>query len=275
MRKSSSNEWEYRRIRGDSGHRRRIFGVMAILSVVAFIPTVLQLYRLMISEHDYYSSLAQKNQTRTTVVSGERGTLYDRNMNIVACSRSVVNIYLDPNELKQSGADLDLVSDFLAQTLELDVQWVRQKAEDTSYRYQRIAQALDDDTAGLVRRFINENKLYRFALEDRVRMLNMATEGLANVHVSYSLGRVVDYMKEHGIDRIVKGYRNDKDLEWERYQADYNFTNGGYETDLIKCTESFEAVSSTVVRDRLDSGEDISRLVPPAVEEYIKSLKRD
>ena len=123
--------------------------------------------------------------------------------------------------------------------------------------------------------FINENKSYRFSLEDRVRMLTLATEELPNVTVSYSLGRVVDYMSEHGIERIVKGYRNDKDLEWERYQADYNFKNGGFETELIKCDESIEAISSTLVRDRLDSGEDISDLVPPTVFEYIKSLSND
>ena len=123
--------------------------------------------------------------------------------------------------------------------------------------------------------FINENKSYRFSLEDRVRMLTLATEELPNVTVSYSLGRVVDYMSENGIERIVKGYRNDKDLEWERYQADYNFKNGGFETELIKCDESIEAISSTLVRDRLDSGEDISDLVPPTVFEYIKSLSND
>ena len=123
--------------------------------------------------------------------------------------------------------------------------------------------------------FINENKLYRFALEDRVKMLALATEELRNVHVSYSLGRVVDYMSEHGIEKIVKGYRNDADLEWERYQADYNMRNGGYETELIKCSQKIESVSSTAVRERLDRGEDISMLVPPVVEKYIKSLKRD
>lgn len=120
--------------------------------------------------------------------------------------------------------------------------------------------------------FVNENKSYRFSLEDRVRMLELATEELDNVLVSYSVGRVVDYMREHAIDRIIKGYRNDADLEWERYQADYNMKHGGYETELIKCDDSFINVSSTVVRDKLDKGEDISDLVPNSVCEYISSL---
>ncbi len=120
--------------------------------------------------------------------------------------------------------------------------------------------------------FINENKTYRFSLDDRVRMLTLATEDLDNVLVSYSLGRVVDYMREHDIEKIVKGYRNEKDLEWEHYQAEYNMKNGGYETELIRCDESHECISSTLVRERLDGNECISDLVPPSVEEYIRSI---
>ena len=122
--------------------------------------------------------------------------------------------------------------------------------------------------------FINESKKYTFSLDDRVRMLELACEGLDNVLVSYSLGRVVDYMREHGIDRIVKGYRNDADLEWERYQAEYNMKHGGYETELIRCDEGFEHISSTLVRERLLAGDDVYGLVPRSVEEYIRSLEK-
>ena len=120
--------------------------------------------------------------------------------------------------------------------------------------------------------FINDAKTYRFSLEDRVRMLTLAAEGLDNVLVSYSLGRVVDYMREHGIEKIVKGYRNDEDLEWERYQAEYNMKHGGYETELILCEDGFKDISSTLVREKLNSGDDLSRLVPENVLSYIRSL---
>jgi pantetheine-phosphate adenylyltransferase len=120
--------------------------------------------------------------------------------------------------------------------------------------------------------FINDAKTYRFSLEDRVRMLTLAAEGLDNVLVSYSLGRVVDYMREHGIEKIVKGYRNDEDLEWERYQAEYNMKHGGYKTELILCEDGFKDISSTLVREKLNSGDDLSDLVPENVLSYIRSL---
>ena len=99
---------EHERIRGDSGHHRRILCVMAVLGIGAFLPVALQLYSLMIGQYDYYSQLALRNQTRTTAVTAERGTIYDRNMNILATSKGVENVYLDPHELKQYSASLVL-----------------------------------------------------------------------------------------------------------------------------------------------------------------------
>ena len=121
--------------------------------------------------------------------------------------------------------------------------------------------------------FVNPSKKYRFSVEDRVRMLLLATEELDNVLVSYSDGLVIDYMREHGIDRIIKGYRTEADLPWEREQAEWNMKHGGYETELWKCREGLECVSSTAVRERLDDGEIPEVLLPSAVAEYIKSRK--
>ena len=122
--------------------------------------------------------------------------------------------------------------------------------------------------------FTNPNKEYMFSLEDRVAMLMLATEDLDNVFVSYSLGRVVDYMREHDISRIVKGYRGEGDLEWEQIQADYNMKHGGYETELILCEEEYRGISSTLVRERIKRGESLSELVPEKIEKYIYSIKR-
>ena len=120
--------------------------------------------------------------------------------------------------------------------------------------------------------FVNPKKKYRFSVEERVKMLILATDDLDNVIVSYSDGLVIDYMRDHGIEMIVKGYRSDADLPWEREQAEWNLTHGGYETELWKCREGFEEVSSTAVRTALADGEEIAELVPSAVAEYIKSI---
>ena len=122
--------------------------------------------------------------------------------------------------------------------------------------------------------FVNPKKNYRFSLDDRMSMLMLATEGLDNVLVSYSGGLVIDYMRDHGIEIIIKGYRTEADLPWEREQAEWNKAHGGYETELWKCESEYESISSTAVRTALDESESIEDLVPPAVAEYISNLNK-
>ena len=118
--------------------------------------------------------------------------------------------------------------------------------------------------------FTNPNKNYMFSVEDRVRMLSVATDDLDNVLVSYSNGLVIDYMTDHEISKIIKGYRNDEDLKWEREQADWNWLHGRYETELWKCSEDLENVSSTRAREAILAGEPLDML-DERVAEYIKT----
>lgn len=119
--------------------------------------------------------------------------------------------------------------------------------------------------------FTNPNKTYRFPVEDRARMLLLATEELENVLVSYSNGLVIDYMVDHEISKIIKGYRTELDLPWELEQAEWNKKHGGFDTELWKCREGLEEVSSTRVREALDSGASVENLLPKPVAEYIRS----
>jgi pantetheine-phosphate adenylyltransferase len=119
--------------------------------------------------------------------------------------------------------------------------------------------------------FVNPDKKYKYSVEDRVRMLMLATEGLDNVLVSYSLGYVVDYMREHEIDKIVKGYRNEADLEYEKIQAEYNERHGGYETEMWLCDQRYKDVSSTLARKMIEEGENLSEVLPEKVILYINN----
>ena len=156
---------EFARVRGDSGHHKRIMAVMAVFGLVAFLPVALQLYHLMIGEYDYYSNLALRNQTRTTVVTADRGTIYDRNMNILAVSTSVENVYLDPHELKQSKANIPEIAKTLGQLLDKDPAWIEAQAADTTKRYKQIAARISEELAGKIRAYINENQISGIHLE--------------------------------------------------------------------------------------------------------------
>lgn len=122
--------------------------------------------------------------------------------------------------------------------------------------------------------FTNPKKEYMFSVEDRVRMLMIATDDLDNVMVSYSNGLVIDYMTDHEISKIIKGYRTEADLVWEKEQADWNWEHGRYETELWKCREGLEDISSTAAREAIMENEPLNML-PEKVAEYILSMKKE
>ena len=106
-------------------------------------------------------------------------------------------------------------------------------------------------------------------------MLSLATKDIPNVKVDFYGGYVVDYMKEKGIDKIIKGYRSQRDLEYERVQAEYNFSHGGYPTELYRSSDSLSEVSSTLAREHIAKGESLYGILPESVAEYIKNKKSD
>ncbi len=138
---------------------------MAVFGLLAFVPMALRLYDLMILQYERYYGLALRNQTRTTLVTADRGTIYDTNMNILARSESVENVYLDPHELKQSKADIAKIADTLGSILNLEPEWIVRQAKDITKRYKQIAAAVDLETAGKIRAFITENDLAGIHLE--------------------------------------------------------------------------------------------------------------
>ena len=156
---------KYDRLRLNSGHHRRILLAAVLLGLLAFVPVALRLYRLMVSDYDYYAGLALRNQTRSTKVEANRGDIYDRNMNILATTVSVEHVYLDPHELKQSRADVAALSRVLGEILDKDPDWIAQQAADLKQRYKQIGTRIDGETAGKIRAYINDNNISGVHLE--------------------------------------------------------------------------------------------------------------
>ena len=66
--------------------QQRTLLLLAVFGIGVFVLLFAQLYSLQIVRHDELSSLAVRQQTLRTTVEANRGTIYDRNGNILAIS---------------------------------------------------------------------------------------------------------------------------------------------------------------------------------------------
>ena len=121
--------------------------------------------------------------------------------------------------------------------------------------------------------FVNPDKVYTFTEDERLEMLSAAVREIPGVKVDSCGGLVIDYMRAHGIEKIVKGYRNDADLEYEKIQAEYNLKHGGYETEFILADENMKDISSTLARTLIASDKELSTVLPESVIDCIRRRK--
>ena len=191
---------EFSRLRLDSGQHGRIVIIAVVLGLLAFVPVVLRLYRLMVTDYEYYANQALRNQTRSTSVTADRGNIYDRNMNILACSQSVENVYLDPHELKQSKADIPAIAAKLAEILDLDPDWIARQAADTKMRYKQIAARISQDVAAKIRAYMKQ-------------------ENIAGIHLEPNSQRYYPY---GNLASQVIGFTNASNTGSEGIEASYN-----------------------------------------------------
>lgn len=220
----------YDRLRLSSGQHRRILLVMLVLGLGAFGPVLWRLYDLMIGQYGYYAGLALRNQTRTTAVSAHRGDIYDRNMNVLATSITVENVYLDPHELKQSRADIPALSRKLGQLLDRDPAWIAQQAADLKRRYKQVGTRVDAQTAGAIRAYINQEGISGIHLEPEsqrvypfgtlaaqvIGFTNASNDGSEGVEASYD-----SYLSGRGGRVITTKGNNEMDMpfSYENYIA--------------------------------------------------------
>ena len=149
----------------DTGIRKGILALTVLFGIVAFVILAGRLVKLMLVDHEYYQSKAISNQTRSTSVTASRGTVYDRNMEVLAASTSVENIFLDPLEMKQNHVDIDFLAENLAVLLDLDEDYIKKQASDTAMRYKLLRRKQGKEVCDAVRQFVSDNNIVGVHLE--------------------------------------------------------------------------------------------------------------
>ena len=145
----------------------RSFVLMILMGVVMFVLLFFRLFDLQITQHEELQGKAVNQQTRRTVVTANRGTIYDASGNILAISSSAETIILSPLEIDNAVNNTEepvswtkeSLAAGLAEILGKDASAIRKRMDNVKSQYEVIQLRADEDVAAKVRSYVDENKI--------------------------------------------------------------------------------------------------------------------
>lgn len=81
---------------------KRMITVVLLITLIMFTVSGVQLTNIMIVKGDFYKEKASQQQLYDTETTALRGDIYDCNMNLLATSATVWNVYVTPNDFKSA-----------------------------------------------------------------------------------------------------------------------------------------------------------------------------
>ncbi len=109
---------------------------------------------------------------------------------------------------------------------------------------------------------VNDSKSTYFTLEQRLTMLQSFFSNTPQVKIASYGGLTVDFAQQMEARYIVRGIRTVTDFEYEKTIADVNRKLSGVETIVLFTEPELTHVSSTIVRELLRYGRDVSDMLP-------------
>ena len=109
---------------------------------------------------------------------------------------------------------------------------------------------------------VNDNKRSHYAVERRLQTIRSYYRNEPRVQVEAYTDLTIDFARRVDAQLIIRGIRTVKDFEYEETIADINRKLTGIETILLFTEPELTAVSSTIVRELLKYGKDVSQFLP-------------
>lgn len=134
---------------------RTVF-VLLLMILVGFGAVVCSLVRLQIVEGETLKMQAVDNQVKDTVLTAQRGTIYDQNMKVLAQSATVWQVVLEPAYITDENRDL--IATGLAEILDLDKNKILEHTKKKTY-YDVIKRKVESDVKDKVIAFKDKNKI--------------------------------------------------------------------------------------------------------------------
>lgn len=139
---------------------------------------------------------------------------------------------------------------------------------------ERSAKLFDEVIIGV---FINTSKQTLFTPEEKKYLIEEATKEMPNVRVIMQETQLtVESAKSLGANFLIRGIRNVKDYEYEKDIAKMNqHLAPEIETVFLLAEEPYAHVSSSLLKEVLRFGGDVSDYLPPSIYHALKQKKND
>lgn len=113
----------------------------------------------------------------------------------------------------------------------------------------------------------NSTKSSMFPIEKRKNWLEQTFASHSNIKIIDYASLTVELCRKHGATYILRGLRSVTDYEYESSIAKMNrLMEPGIETIFMLALPEFSAIHSTIIREIMKHGGDVSQFIPSGIE---------
>ena len=114
---------------------------------------------------------------------------------------------------------------------------------------------------------VNSEKKSMYSLEKRIAWIRKVFKSEPKIVVSSYSGLTIDFCRKKNANYILRGLRTSADFEFERGIGQVNhMMDNNIETIFLLTEPKYTPISSSIVRDVIRNGGDVSGMIPEEVD---------
>lgn len=214
--------------------KRRLNLLVFVVMLAALIYVSVQMYNVAVRESDKYQALASSQQFRSTTVKANRGTIYDKNGQVLAQSVTVYTVYVDPRTYAERDTEKeDIIVYTLSSKLGIDADQVREKLYKDN-AYQEVATGVEKSVATDIMNTMSAEGITSVGATPTAKRYYPQNDLAANVighlhYDGYGIYGLEAYYDEYltGVDGKIISARDATGAEFQyKYKQSYDAQDG-------------------------------------------------
>lgn len=139
--------------------KKRLYRVVIVVIVLCFVIISGNLVKISVADYDFYSDWANSHQLRSETIAASRGSIYDRNGEVLAQSAPAWDVILNPSEIQDDQREriVDGLTEILGLTEE-EREKVYQQTLKTNSMYEIVKRQVEKDVQEQILQFIVDDQ---------------------------------------------------------------------------------------------------------------------